>query len=124
MSTYSILKRVAALLLLATCVVHGAWSQSLVPRAYLITPTGTNAFVMSYSRLDGGLALDGAVPITGATAEAGLSVLSFYHSLDLLGRSANFTLGVPYADGTFQGPSRDRDRRSARGHRIRICAFR
>lgn len=95
------------LLLLAACTVHGVRAQSLVPRAYVITATGTNAVVLSYSRLDGGLQLDGALPVTGATANVNLSVLSFYRSLDLLGRSANITLGVPYGDGDFMGTIRE-----------------
>jgi hypothetical protein len=101
-------------LLLALCAAHGARSQSLVPHAYLITPTGTNVVVLSYSRLSGGLDFDGAVPITGATAETNLSVVSFYHSLDLLGHSANFTLGVPYAHAAFKGTIREIPRSSER----------
>lgn len=95
------------LLLLAACAVHGARAQSLVPHAYLITPTGANVLILAYSRLDGGLQLDGALPITGATANVNLSVLSFYRSLDVLGRSANIALSVPYADGDFMGTIRD-----------------
>ncbi len=101
---------ITRLLLLAACTVHGARAQSLVPRAYLITPAGTNAVVLSYSRLDGGLQLDGAVPITGATANVNLSVLSFYRSLDLLGRSANITLDLPYGNGDFMGTIREAPR--------------
>ena len=96
-----------AWLLLAACAAGGVQAQSLVPRAYLITPVGSNALVLSYTRLDGGLQFDGALPITGATADVNLSTLSFYHSLDLLGRSANITMGVPYADGDFKGTIRE-----------------
>jgi hypothetical protein len=94
-------------MLLAVCLTRGARAQDLVPRAYLLTPTGTTAVVLSYSRLDGGLQFDGAVPITGASANINLSALSLYHSLDLLGRSANIALGLPYGDGAFKGTVRE-----------------
>ena len=80
------------------------------PHAYLITPTGANVIVLSYSRLDGGLQFNGAVPITGATADVNLSMLSFYRSLDLLGRSANFAVSLPYGDGDFMGTIREAPR--------------
>lgn len=103
----STVNRLASLLLLAAGAVHSSRAQDLVPRAYLITPIGTNVAVLSYSRQDGGLQFDGAVPITGANANVNLSTLSLYRSFDLLGRSGNISLGVPYAQGTFMGTIRE-----------------
>jgi hypothetical protein len=68
---------------------HAATAQDLTPRAYLITPVGTNATILTYSNLEGNLDFNGAVPITGATAKVNLAVASYYHSLDFFGRSAN-----------------------------------
>lgn len=78
-------------------------AQDLAPRAYLITPTRSNAVTLTYSFLNGNIQLDGALPITGATARANVSTLSYYHSFGLLGRSANFTGLLPYSVGNFHG---------------------
>lgn len=77
--------------------------QDLAPRAYVITPIHSNVINLTYSRLDGGLEFDGAVPITGATASINLPVIGYYHALNFLGRSANITVTVPYGAGDFQG---------------------
>ena len=78
-------------------------AQDLAPRAYLITPKHSNAITLSYAYFSGDLLLDGAVPITGATAKVNMSVLSYTHSLNLLGRSANFSASLPYGVGNFRG---------------------
>src|SRR5579864_1401527 len=78
-------------------------AQDLAPRAYLITPTHSNAVTLSYSFYSGGILFDGAVPITGATAKVNVSVFSYTHSLKLFGRSANFSASMPYGVGNFHG---------------------
>jgi Putative MetA-pathway of phenol degradation len=78
-------------------------AQDLAPRAYLITPTHSNAVTFTYSFLDGNIQFDGAVPITGATAKTHVSTLSYYHSFSFFGRSANFTTFLPYGVGNFHG---------------------
>jgi outer membrane putative beta-barrel porin/alpha-amylase len=78
-------------------------AQDLAPRAYLITPKHSNAITLSYAYFSGDLLLDGAVPITGATAKVNVSVFSYTHSLSLLGRSANFSASLPYGVGNFRG---------------------
>ena len=78
-------------------------AQDLAPRAYLIIPVHSNAVTLSYSFFSGELLFDGAVPITGATANVSLSVVSYTHSLGICGRSANFSASLPYAIGNFRG---------------------
>jgi hypothetical protein len=78
-------------------------AQDLAPRAYLITPKHSNAVTLSYAYFSGDLLFDGAVPITGATAKVSMSVFSYTHSLNLLGRSANFSASLPYGVGNFRG---------------------
>jgi len=80
-----------------------AFAQDLSPRAYLITPIHSNAVNVTYSYQSGSLQFTGAIPITGATANIHLGIVSYYHSLKLFGRSANFTAIVPYGIGNFQG---------------------
>lgn len=99
--------RILVLVCLGWCSAHTALAQNLVPRAYAITPVDSNVFIVNYSHLDGGLQFNGAVPITGATADVNVPVLSYYHSFDLLGRSANFNIALPYGFGEFKGTVAD-----------------
>ena len=86
----------------ATSTPRSVWAQDLSPRAYVITPLHSNAVVLTYSFYSGGIQLDGAAPITNATGRYHVSVLSYYHSFGLLGRSANVNASFPYAVGNFQ----------------------
>ena len=85
------------------CAAHGAHAQELNPRAYVITPVGTNAINLGYSHLEGSLDVNGAAPITGATATADLTALGYYRGFRFFGRSANFALAIPYGVGEFSG---------------------
>src|SRR5262245_2999262 len=78
-------------------------SQDLSPRAYVITPVHSNAVILTWSFYDGGLNINGTVPITGATATYNVPVFSYYHSFDFFGRSANIAASLPYGVGTFEG---------------------
>src|ERR1700739_4800605 len=88
---------------LALCCEHLAVAQTLAPRAYIITPVHGNAITLSWSYFDGGVNLNGAIPVTGATGTYQVPILSYYHSFSLFGRSANITGLLPYGAGTFQG---------------------
>jgi hypothetical protein len=83
--------------------VSAAFAQTLAPRAYVITPRDANALTFSWSYYNGGVNLNGAVPVTGATGTYHVPVFSYYHSFALFGRSANITGFLPYGVGTFQG---------------------
>jgi len=76
-------------------------AQDLAPRAYLITPLHSNALNVSYSFFDGNIDFPGSVPITGATATVHVSTLTFSHSLNFFGRTANFSASLPYGVGNF-----------------------
>ncbi len=78
-------------------------AQTLAPRAYVITPVNANAITLSWSYFDGGLNFNGAIPVTGATGTYHVPVLSYYHSFNFFGRSANVVGFLPYGVGTFQG---------------------
>ena len=79
------------------------FAQDLAPRAYIITPVHSNAVTLTFSRYDGNIAFDGALPITESTAKVNVSVFSYSHSMSFFGRTANFTGSVPYGVGNFQG---------------------
>lgn len=88
------------LLVLSTNTARG---QDLVPRAYLITPMGSNAVTVSYSWNSGALVFDPSVSIENGQGTFNLEVLSYYHAYGLLGRSSNLVVSVPYANGNFSG---------------------
>jgi hypothetical protein len=95
--------RLFFVLLLQLCCCHLAASQDLSPRAYLITPVGTNVVVLGTSYLQGNIQFTGSVPITGAREDLFLGIASYYHGFGLLGRAANFNITTPYATGDFSG---------------------
>ena len=86
---------IAAALMPWTCAA--AYGQDLAPRAYVITPLHSNALTLTYTYYTGGLQFDGAVPITGATANISVPILSYYHALNFFGRSANIVATLPLA---------------------------
>jgi hypothetical protein len=78
-------------------------AQDLTPRAYVITPVRSNAVVVTDSFFSGNLSFNGTVPITDATANVNVPILSLYHSFNFFGRSANFSASLPYGVGNFKG---------------------
>ena len=82
---------------------HFTKAQDLAPRAYIITPINSNAVTLIWSLYDGSILFSGAVPITDATARVGTASLAYTRSIDLFGRTANFTIALPYGTGHFRG---------------------
>jgi hypothetical protein len=80
-----------------------SFSQDLIPRAFVITPVGSKAVTVAYSNFFGSVFTDPTVPITDFRAQFLTQAFSYYHSISLLGRSANVTVSVPYALGVFRG---------------------
>jgi hypothetical protein len=78
-------------------------AQDLAPRAYVITPLHTNAVTITWSFYDGGVNFNGTVPIANATGTYYVPILTYYHSLNFFGRSANVTASLPYGVGNFKG---------------------
>ncbi len=80
-----------------------ASAQDLSPRAYVVTPTGSNAVILSYGYNTGAILLDPTIPITDLTAQFQVPVVSAYRSFGLFGRSANIVASLPYGFGHFEG---------------------
>ena len=78
-------------------------AQDLAPRAYVITPLGSNALTLGYNYNDGELLIEGAAPITGATGKISVPSVTYYRAFGFLGRSANVLAALPYGVGTFEG---------------------
>ena len=87
-----------------------AASQDLTPRAYVATPVGSNALIISYAFADGELLFDPTLPITDATGTIHTPALSYYYAFDFFGRSANVTGVLPYAIGELRGNVAGNDR--------------
>jgi hypothetical protein len=84
-------------------------AQDLAPRAYLITPLHSNAVTLTWSFSDGDLNVGGVAPVT-ITGRYNVPVFSYYHSLNILGRSANLTASLPYGVGNFTGAALGRQK--------------
>ncbi|MGA8044077.1 MAG: transporter [Terracidiphilus sp.] len=102
--------RHAILCALATALLCSAASaQDLAPRSYTITPLHWNAVVVANSYFSGNLDFQGAVPITDATANANVPILSVFHSMKIFNRSASVTAGLPYGVANFRGTLLDNE---------------
>jgi len=77
-------------------------AQTLAPRAYLVTPVDSNAITITTSFYRGNILFDNSVPIADASGTILLTVPTFYHALSFFGRSANITVGLPYAVASFK----------------------
>src|SRR5277367_4714687 len=78
-------------------------AQDLAPRAYVITPVHSNAVTLTWSFYDGSINFNGALPVSDATGTYSVPILSYYHSFDFFGRSANIVASLPYGVGNFEG---------------------
>lgn len=100
MPTFARLATAALFLFFAARITRG---QDLAPRAYVITPAHTNIINLTYSFYSGNLLFDGAAPITGATSNVNIPIVSYYHSFRLFGRSANALAALPYGVANYKG---------------------
>ena len=78
-------------------------AQTLAPRAYVITPEGSNAVTLTWNFYTGDILFDNTLPITGASGSINIFIPTYYHAFGLFGRSANVTASLPYSVGNFQG---------------------
>jgi hypothetical protein len=75
-------------------------SQELEPRAYSVSLVKTNFVVLSNAYAAGDLTFDPSLPVEEAGANINTMVAGYFRSMNVLGRSGNFTLVVPYSSGT------------------------
>jgi Putative MetA-pathway of phenol degradation len=90
---------VAAVLLLSAKAV----AQELEPGAYSVAPVGLNVVVVADTLSFGDVAFDPAGPIDDARATLNFTTLAYARTFALAGRSANVSIGVPFAAGHLQG---------------------
>ncbi len=89
--------------ILFACGAPPLRAQDLAPRAYVITPLGSNAVTLAYTYNTGELLFEGTIPISDATGKLSVPLVTYYRSFGLFGRSANVLAGLPYGVGTFEG---------------------
>ena len=77
-------------------------AQDLTPRAYVITPIGSNAITLSFSLFDGSVFTDPTVPITDFKVRYHAQSVAYSRSFNFFGRSAMVTGALPYAVGNFR----------------------
>lgn len=102
MTPMRLVLRFAMVGVLAACLWRAARAQDLAPRAYVITPIHSNAIILTYAFYSGNLDF-GNIPITDATARASVPVLSYFHSMNVFGRTASVVISLPYGVGNFRG---------------------
>jgi hypothetical protein len=93
-------------LAMAAAVLHTAVvsrAQELEPRAYSISPRGTNFLLLGFARTTGDVSFDPALPIEDATATLDTTVLGYVRAIGFAGRSASVRVLVPYLWGSVQG---------------------
>ncbi len=78
-------------------------AQGLSPRAYVAVPLRSNAVTLTYSFQDGDVVFDPSIPIQNASGRISTQLLTYFHTVDFFGRSANASITLPYAVGHFQG---------------------
>jgi hypothetical protein len=92
-------RRFATTIWLASGVL---FAQDLTPRAYLITPRGSNAILLAYSYSSGSVFADASLPIEDFTARFHTQIFSYVRAFSFAGRSANVAASLPYVAGNFR----------------------
>src|SRR5690349_10713345 len=80
-----------------------AQAQELEPRAYSISPRGTNFAVVGFARSAGGVSFDPTLPVDDASATLHATVIGVGRAISVAGRSANIAMHSSYVWGPFQG---------------------
>ncbi|MCM3870235.1 MAG: transporter [Pyrinomonadaceae bacterium] len=93
----------ATLLLIGPGLTWRVAGQQLEPRAYSVSPVGTNIVAIGYGRSTGDIAFDPSLPVTDAKARINGALAGYFRSIDLFGRSANVSIALPYTWGNLQG---------------------
>ncbi|MCW2239159.1 transporter [Azospirillum canadense] len=93
---------------------HRARAQEMEPRAFSVSPVGTNFLVAGYSRSTGGVSTDPSLPLTNVEAVITSGILGYQRSFGLAGRAASAALLVPFINGDVRGDLEDQSRQVSR----------
>ena len=92
--------------ILATVLIitsSAIYAQSLEPRAYSNAPVGLNFLLVGYQNSSGALLFDPAIPVRDASADIGMGLLGYVHTLDIAGKSTKVGVLLPYASLSADG---------------------
>lgn len=78
-------------------------AQELTPRLFWPTPKGTKVLVAGYSHSTGDIFFDTSIPIEAADSTINTGILAYAQTLGLWGRTSNFLVNLPYANGMAKG---------------------
>ena len=93
-------------LAMIAAILHATFlarAQELEPRAYSISPQGTNFLILGFARITGDVSFDPELPIENATSTLHTTALGYVRTTGVAGRSASIGLLVPYVWGSVQG---------------------
>lgn len=90
-------------LFLALALPAVAPAQELKPRAYWPAPTGTNLFFLGIGYQSGDIVTNPALPIRDVDSRIVNGAVGFQRTTNLFGRTSNFRVEIPMADGTTSG---------------------
>ena len=79
------------------------FAQEMEPRAYSVSPVGTNFFAVVGGGSRGDILFDPAIPITDTSSTLGLAMLGYGRTFALGGRQGLASIAVPYIWGHVEG---------------------
>ncbi len=79
------------------------FAQELTPRFYWPTPIGTKVAVTGYSYISGDVLMDPSIPLYEVESNLNTGFLAYMQSFNLLGRTTNFLVELPYTWGLTKG---------------------
>ena len=88
--------------LLASLLPLTSVAQELTPRTYWPAPVGTQLISAGLVFSEGDTVPDASLPVTGLDSSITTAYLAYARTLNLLGRSSNFIIELPYSDGDTQ----------------------
>jgi hypothetical protein len=91
--------RIATLLCMLVLLPSASLAQEMTPRAYWPAPKGTRIVQLGYVYTSGDTVPDPSLPIAGLDSSISSYYFGYLHTLDILGRTANFIMEIPYVDG-------------------------
>lgn len=77
--------------------------QELTPRAYWPAPRGTQAVLLGYNYSSGDVVTDPSLPVVGVDSRIHLGLLAYLRTVNLMGRTANVLVELPYSSGETRG---------------------
>jgi hypothetical protein len=80
-----------------------ASAQELEPRAYWITPKGSNAVFFAFTHLQGDIVFHPTLPFRDIDAQLNVFTVGYYRAIDFFGRSANFSVTLPFVSTDQEG---------------------